>query len=502
MTDRLRIVSREAVVLLVALAMLLGASGALFALGARETSGGNVTVQEAPPAPARTVEADPRDISVAESLQNAFGAAASKAIPVVVQVNVVEVVRQNQQRAITPFDFFFNQIPGGQQERRGLGSGVIVGRDGDTVYVLTNNHVAGNAKEIQIVLADDRKFDGKLVGGDSRMDLALVSFTTKEQVPIATLGDSSSLQVGDWVIAVGNPYGFTSSVTAGIVSALHRQADSSTGIANLTDYIQTDASINSGNSGGALVNLRGEVVGINTWIASQTGGSIGIGFAIPINNAKGAITELVQNGRLTYGWLGVSIWDPSPQTTPGLADDLRLGNRTGSFVTAVVKGSPADKGGVLPGDYIVRAGTTDIQDSENLTEIVAKVKPDTDLPLTVLRQGAEQNLTVRIAARPDEDTLGDQSGYWPGLLVLPLTDQFRQQLGLPNNQKGLVVWESVDGAAAGIAGARRGDVILAMNGGNVNTVTDFYRILNQNADREVSLRVLRQGREATITFRK
>jgi len=352
------------------------------------------------------------------------------------------------------------------------------------------------------VLNDERKFEGKLVGGDSRMDLALVSFATKEEVPIATLGDSSTLHVGDWVIAVGNPYGFTSSVTAGIVSALHRQADSSTGIASLTDYIQTDASINSGNSGGALVNLRGEVVGINTWIASQTGGSIGIGFAIPINNAKGAITELVQSGKLTYGWLGVSIWDPSPQSTPGLAEDLKLGNRTGSFVTNVVRGSPADKGGVQPGDYVVKAGITDVKDSQNLTEIVARVKPDAELPITVIRQGAEQKLTVRIAARPDEETLANQSGYWPGMLVLPLSDTFRQQLGLTNGQKGLVVWDSVDGSPAGVAGARRGDVVLSLNGTAVSTVSEFYRLLNQDPGREVALRVLRQGREVTLSFGK
>jgi len=488
---------------LLAFLFLVGSIGALGALGTREVSGGNVVVQEAAPAPARTApEADPRDISVAEALQNAFGSAAAKALPVVVQVNVVEVVRQNATRSITPFDFFFGQTPNGQQERRGLGSGVIVGRDGDTVYVLTNNHVAGNASAIDIVLNDERKFEGKLVGGDSRMDLALVSFTTKEEVPIATLGDSSTLRVGDWVIAVGNPYGFTSSVTAGIVSALHRQADSSTGIASLTDYIQTDASINSGNSGGALVNLRGEVVGINTWIASQTGGSIGIGFAIPINNAKGAITELVKSGKITYGWLGVSIADITADSAPGLADDLKLGNRTGSLVTNVVKGSPAESGGILPGDFVTKAGTTDVKSTQQLTEIVARVKPDTDLPVTVIRQGAEQRLSIRIAQRPDDDALSVESGYWPGLILLPLNDTWKAQLQLTAAQKGVLVRDTVDTSSAGVAGVRRGDVVLSVNGTAVSTVQDFYRLLNQAAGKEVALRLLRQGREVTVTFQK
>jgi len=487
--------------LLVLLAML-GATAPLLALGTAETVGGDVVINEASPAPARDVsEVDARDVSVAESLQNAFGAAAAKALPVVVQVNVVEVVRQAATRSMSPFELF-GLTPNGQRQREGLGSGVIVGRDGDTVYVLTNYHVAGSATDIQIVLNDERKFDGKLVGGDERMDLALLSFATKEEIPIATLGDSSNLRVGDWVIAVGNPYGFTSSVTAGIVSALHREAVASTGISRFTDYIQTDAAINTGNSGGALLNLRGEVVGINTWIASQTGGSIGIGFAIPINNAKSAIASLVQNGKITYGWLGVSIIDPAAQTMPGLAEDLGVANRQGSFVLNVVKGSPAERGGVLPGDFITRAGTTAIVDTEQLTETVARLAPNTDLPLTIVRQGREQTLNVRITERPDETKLASDAGNWPGLLVLPLSERIRAQLQTGSSQKGVVIADVADDSPSGVAGLRQGDVVLSVNGSAVSSVTDFYRVLNQANGREVALRVQRQGREATITFSK
>jgi len=492
--------------ILLIVAILMAVAGTLAALGSSEQgSGGKVLIQEAQVLPRSEAPAG-SDLSVAESLQNAFNAAANKALPVVVEVNVTEVVRQNVTRSVTPFDFFFGQTPGGQGrefQRQGLGSGVIVGRDGNTVYVLTNNHVVGNATEIQVKLHDGREYGAKRVGTDPRMDLALISFSTREDIPVAVLGNSDSLRVGDWVIAVGNPYGFESSVTAGIVSALGRRAEGGSGIADLTDYIQTDASINSGNSGGALLNLRGEVVGINSWIASQTGGSIGIGFAIPINNAKGAIKDFVETGKVVYGWLGVSITDLSPQALPGVAEDLKVQDKTGSFVVNVYKSGPADKSGVLPGDYVVRAGETMIKSTQQLTEIVARLKPNNDLPLTVIRQGSEQRVTVRIAERPAEDKLQDQQGnLWPGIAVLPLTDAVRSQLGVAQDLKGLVVASVDETSAASTAGIRSGDVILEMNNSKVETASQFYRILNDSKTREVTLRVQRQGREATIGFQK
>jgi len=494
--------------LLILAALLVAGVGTLAALGGSESGGnskgGSTVLQEAPPAPRAEAPAG-SDLAVAESLQNAFGAAAAKALPIVVEVDVTEVVRQNQSRSVSPFDFFFGQTPGGQGQqfqRQGLGSGVIVGRDGNTVYVLTNDHVVGNASDIQIKLHDGREFTGKRVGTDPRIDLALVSFTTKDEVPIAVLADSSTLRVGDWVIAVGNPYGFESSVTAGIVSALGRHADGASGVAQLTDYIQTDASINSGNSGGALLNLRGEVVGINSWIASQTGGSIGIGFAIPINNAKGAIKDFIAGGKVVYGWLGVSISDVGQQALPGVAEDLKLGSRSGSFVINVYKGSPADKAGLLPGDYVVKAGDTEVKSTQQLTEIVARVKPGTELALTVIRQGAEQKLTVKITERPAEETVASQDGLWPGMAVLPLSDAIRGQLNLPQGSKGLVVINVDQRSAAGVAGVSTGDLLLNLNGAKVTTVADFYRALNDSKSREVSLQLQRQGREVTLTFQK
>jgi serine protease Do len=492
---------------LLAVAMLFAGAGLLVAGGSSEQSGRTVVIQEAPPVAPREAAPAGSDLSVAESLQNAFNSAASKALPVVVEVNVTEVVRQNASRSVSPFDFFFGQTPGGQGQgqefqRQGLGSGVIVGRDADTVYVLTNFHVAGSASEIQIRLYDKREFVGKFVGGDSRMDLALVSFKTTEQVPIAVLGNSDNLRVGDWVIAVGNPYGFESSVTAGIVSALGRRAENGSGIADLTDYIQTDASINSGNSGGALLNLRGEVVGINTWIASQSGGSIGIGFAIPANNAKSSIKELIETGKIVYGWLGVSIGDPSPQTLPGVVEDLKLQGKQGSLVINVYKGSPADKGGLLPGDYVVKVGDTAIRSSQQLTETVARLKPGADLPLTVIRQGAEQKLTVRITARLEEDKVKQQAGLWPGVTVIQLTDAIRTRLGAPQGLKGLLVAGVDETGVAAAAGLKGGDVLVEMNGAKMESIAEFYRVLNDAKARELSLRVNRQGTEATVALQK
>jgi len=495
---------KAAIGAILAVAILLVGAGSVLAGGSSEQGNSKVMIQEAPKAEPRAQAAVGSDLAVAESLQNAFNAAANKALPVVVEVNVTEVVRQNVSRSITPFDFFFGQTPGqGQEfERQGLGSGVIVARDGKNVYVLTNNHVAGSASEIQIRLYDKREFAGKLVGADPRMDLALVSFTTDEEVPIAVLGDSANLRVGDWVIAVGNPYGFESSVTSGIVSALGRKAENGSGIADLTDYIQTDAAINSGNSGGALLNLRGEVIGVNTWIASQTGGSIGIGFAIPINNAKAAITELVQSGKIVYGWLGVSIGDASTQALPGVVEDLKLGTRQGSFVFNVYKGSPAEKAGLLPGDFVVNAGGTAITSTQQLTQLVARLKPGADFPLTVIRQGAEQTLTVRIAERPAEEQVGQQGGLWPGLSVVQLTDAIKSRLGAAQNVKGLLVFNVDEQGIAAAAGIRSGDVLVELNGTKMENVADFYRVLNGAGSKDLAFRVNRQGREATITFKK
>ncbi|HEY9595430.1 MAG TPA: trypsin-like peptidase domain-containing protein, partial [Spirochaetia bacterium] len=306
---------------------------------------------------------------------------AQKVRPAVVEINVTELITQNVPSFSSPFDWFFNQGPGGNQgngqdngqgnkrtfRQSALGSGIIVKRAGDTVYVLTNNHVVSQATDISVRLTDGRVFKAKVVGKDPRKDMALVSFTTRENVTIAELGDSDTLQVGDIVVAVGNPLGFESTVTLGMVSALGRRGPQ----ASYTDYIQTDAAINQGNSGGALVNINGQVIGMNTWIAAPSGGNVGLGFAIPINNARSAIDQFISKGRVQYGWLGASIGDIGDGSAlPELASDMKLENAKGAMILGIYKGSPADRAGLLPGDFVTAVGSTTITDANQLTQIV------------------------------------------------------------------------------------------------------------------------------------
>lgn len=436
-----------------------------------------------------------REIKTVQELPS-FREVAQDVLPVVVEVNVIEVIEQNIPRGMSPWDFFFGPNENGQErefERPGLGSGVIVRQDGNNVYVLTNNHVVGNADEISVRLHDEREFEASIVGKDPRTDLALIKFTTNQEVPIARLGDSDALFVGDWVLAVGNPYGFESTVTAGIVSAVSRQAELGTSAATYTDYIQTDASINPGNSGGALVNLNGEVVGINTWIASQTGGSVGIGFAVPINIAKKAINDFIESGKVQYGWLGVGIDDVSDERYPGLREDLGLGDTTGSFVINVYKGSPADKAGIKPGDYIVSADGRNVDDSTTLTKIVGNMKPGERVEFELIRYGDTETVTVRLEERPSEEEIMSNSNLWPGMAVLNLTDEIRDQLQVSNSVSGVVVAGLTPRAAPATAGFKVGDVITEINEQDIADVGDFYQTLNQTSEGEVMFKIVRQG---------
>ncbi|HUX13635.1 MAG TPA: trypsin-like peptidase domain-containing protein, partial [Spirochaetia bacterium] len=345
------------------------------------------------------------------SLPSSFRQIAAKVLPVVVEVEVVDIVKQ--QPTVSPFQFFFGnpqqQAPQ-TQKQYGLGSGVIVRKDGNTVYVLTNNHVAGKASKITVKLYDGRQFNATLVGADENKDLALIKFNTTENVPVAQLGNSSSLRPGDWVLAVGNPLGFQSTVTAGIVSAVGREPAGGSNIATLTDYIQTDAAINRGNSGGALVNTDGQVVGINTWIASPSGGSIGIGFAIPINNARQAISDFISKGHIVYGWFGINI----SQATPDVQKALNTGDATGGFVNDVFQGSPAAKAGIEPGDFITKVNGTDIQDASHLLYAVSNLSPNQRATVEIIRQGKTKDLTVDVGVRQQNQTISQESKkLWP-----------------------------------------------------------------------------------------
>jgi len=481
----------SAAVAVVVLALGGGALGARLFLGRSSADAMPIGLTYAPA---------PQDMAgddVSMAFQDRFRSVAAVTQPVVVEINVMSTVTQPV--ATSPFDFFFGK-PDQDKPRereftqRGLGSGVIVARDGDKYFVITNDHVAGEAEEIEVVLNDERAYQAELVGADGLMDLALVSFRTNDNIPLAKLGDSESLAVGDWVFAVGNPLGFQSTVTAGIVSAKSRDAQLGSGTSGVTSYIQTDAAINQGNSGGALVNMNGEVVGINTWIASRSGGSIGLGFAIPINAVKRAISDFIETGSVSYSWLGVQTGSPGID----LAQDLRIDDVEGAFVFGVYADSPAGKAGILPGDLVTKVGDREITDSSELIRTIAALRVGEAESLTVLRDGESLELTIKTERR-DESSGSDVSAFWPGVTIVPITDELREQLSLGRGDDGVVIAAVNDESAAGSVGLRQGDLITEVNGTGIRTARDFYRAIGEETD-EIRFRIIRDGRGLTFGF--
>lgn len=444
------------------------------------------------------------DLSGPISLQNTYRKVAADVLPVVVEIEAVEFQSRDTQNFTNPFEFFFgpqendNEKEDGDNEgeaedenhprfrNEGLGSGILVRKEGRTYYVLTNNHVAGKADEITVRLYDDRTYAGELVGIDERKDLALLSFETPDELEIAVLGDSDGLYVGDFVLAVGNPFGFQSTVTSGIISALgRRQAPEG----NISDFIQTDASINQGNSGGALVNLKGEVIGVNTWITTPTGGSIGLGFSIPINNAKKAIDDIMSTGSPEYGWLGVSIGDISPI----VKENMELESQQGVFVSQVFKNSPADKGGIQPGDIIISIDGEITETSDELLYLVGDISPGVKVDFEIIRDNNPVSLTVKIEKRDSEEEVGKLSSgntVWPGITVLPLNDEMRERFSIDGNINGVVVYEVYPKTPLQIAGLKSGDIIIEINGTPITDLSDFYRMLTNN---KINFTYIREG---------
>ncbi|MFP3960663.1 MAG: Do family serine endopeptidase [Spirochaetaceae bacterium] len=424
-----------------------------------------------------------------------FREVAERVLPTVVEVNTVEVIQRSTPRFRSPFDFFFGRPPEMQEReyrRPGLGSGVIVRHDGRHVYVLTNNHVVGDAGEISVRLSDEREFEAEIVGKDSRTDLALVRFQSREEFPIAEFGDSDELYVGDWVLAVGNPFGFESTVTAGIVSALGRKPEPGSPIAWFTDYIQTDASINPGNSGGALVNTAGEVVGINTWIASRSGDSVGLGFAVPSNSARRAVEDFIEEGRIVYGWLGVGVEDPTDERLPGVAESLGIGELEGALVLNVHRDSPAEGADLRPGDFITAVEGRAVSDTRELTRIIGNLEPGSRARLTYIRAGEERTEVVRLERRGTEEEITGTADLWPGLAAIELTDEIRSRADMPRELEGVLVSVVIEGSPADRAGLRRTDLVTEVNGRAVSSVAEFYRELNRGED-PVAFRVYRDG---------
>jgi len=438
-----------------------------------------------------------------ESMQNSFREVAKKILPSVVEINVTETI--TQQAPQFPFGFpfpFFDQQGnnGGKQtfQQSALGSGIIVRRSGDTYYVLTNNHVVKDATNISVRLYDQQVFKAKVVGADPRKDIALVSFTSNNPLQTADIGDSNLLQVGDIVLAVGNPLGFESTVTMGIVSALGRQGQG--GVATYTDYIQTDAAINQGNSGGALVNIKGQVVGINTWIAAPSGGNVGLGFAIPIDNATPAISQFIAHGHVQYGWLGAQIADIQDSSTyPGFASDLKVQGVKGALMLNIYKSSPAAKAGLLPGDYITKVEGATVQSADDLTQKVGSLDAGKSYTFTVIRDGKELSFPVSIGIRDDKDQVAQPKNLWPGMTVVDIDDQVRQQVSIPASLHGVVVgYLPGQDTPASIAGFRPGDVITSINGESVRNMREYYAALNDTRGSQVTFNIVREGTDVSI----
>lgn len=437
-------------------------------------------------------------LKIVEALQNSFRAINDGVLPSVVEVDVTET---KTVQTIDPFDdirrYFFgvpddnNDNKKGrtrEYEQKGLGSGVIVRRTGDTLYVLTNNHVAGEATKISVKLNDGREFDGKLVGADARMDVALVSFESKDKsIPVAILGDSDLVKTGDICLAMGAPLGYSQSVTQGIVSAKGR---SGSGIGNINDFIQTDAAINQGNSGGPLVNIYGEIIGINTWIASQSGGSQGLGFSIPINNIKGAIDSFISSGKVVYGWLGVSLMPASND----YKEALGVNDKDGALAAQVFIGSPAQKGGMRPGDYIISVGGHKIKDVDQVQREVGRLEAGKTVDFVVVRDGKEVTLSVKIEERT-EKVSSDSGKLWPGFIAAPITEDIKKQFEL-DTDKGVLVTNVLAKSPASALRLQQGDVITAVNGKSVKNLKEFYAELSK-VEKSVNFDVYSNG--GTIT---
>lgn len=433
----------------------------------------------------------------AEALPN-FVELANKLGPVVVNISATQAVKREQPSAQQPNPFgggdpfnefwrrfFGEQFPDAPQAgpRAALGSGFIIDQKG---LVLTNNHVVENAEKITVKLSDDREFSGKVVGRDPKTDIAVVQISDgKGNFPVAPLGDSNNLQVGEWVVAMGSPFGLDNTLTAGVVSAKGRQI----GAGPYDNFIQTDASINPGNSGGPLVNLRGEVVGINTAIFSRTGGNLGIGFATPIDLVKEILPQLIKTGKVTRGWLGVSI----QRVTPEIAESLGIDKSRGALVANVFDDSPASQAGIKTGDVIVEYNGNKITEASQLPLMVARTEVGQTAKVTVLRDKKEIPITVKIAELKEEEVVASAPKQDKlGLTVQNVTPQLAESLGL-KRANGVVITAVQPQSAAGEAGLRRGDVILEVNRREITNIDTFQKTVDEAKPGSNILFLVRRG---------
>ena len=443
--------------------------------------------------------------SSATTLEESLALVAEYVKPSVVSITTVKVFKHSQggfhgdkgdkrDKGGDPYhDFFgkdfdrFNRRPPEREfKTQSLGSGVIVRVDGVNGYVLTNNHVVENMEELKVKLGDKREYDAIIIGTDPQTDLAVVKIEAENLMP-AKMGDSDKMKPGQWAIAVGNPFGFSHTVSVGVISATGR---SGVGIAQYEDFLQTDAAINPGNSGGPLVNIKGEVVGINSAIFTRSGGYQGIGFAIPVNMAKAVLRDLIDKGKVTRGWLGVVIQN----LDPSLAKQFNVDVTEGVLIGDVQDNSPAKESGIKRGDIVIGYDNKKIEDLNQLRNMVAQTAVGENVELKVLRDGKEKVLTVKIGEQPADMFAGGLSpvGGDLGLTVQALTKELAGSLGY-EDEEGVLVSSVEQGSPAEQADLKEGDLIKEVNRVKVNNVKEFEATLTQTEKGKDILFLVRRG---------
>ncbi|MBA3010069.1 MAG: DegQ family serine endoprotease [Proteobacteria bacterium] len=433
--------------------------------------------------------------TIAPTIPESFSSLAKEASPAVINIRTVKTIQgggpvfrhffngPNQEN--DPRNEFYNRFYNGGPQREfkqpSLGSGFIIDKKG---YIVTNNHVVDNADEIRVTMNDGKEFEARILGRDPKTDLALIKIETETDLPTIEFGDSDLLDVGQWVVAIGSPFGLEHTVTAGIVSAKGRVL----GSGPYDDFIQTDASINPGNSGGPLLNMAGEVVGINTAIIRD---GQGIGFAIPVNLAKKIIGQLKDSGEVTRGWLGVVIQDLNED----MAKYYGVNGVKGALVTDLVKGDPADQAGIEPNDIIIEVDGIKIETSRDLTREIAGIDVGKKIELLVLRGGNEKNLTVQIAKR--NDSVVSESGIdWIGIEIVEITKEDASKYDMIEKE-GVLVNKIQEDSKAEVAGMWPGDIIKEINNHPINTTMEYYKAVN-SIKKDESLRMLIKRRNKML----
>ncbi len=465
-------------------------------------SGGNAPetpdVPQAPPAPV-----------VVDGIRTSYADIVERTSPAVVNIGSErKAQRTNAPGLPEGFEQFPFQLPQQPNQRpqleRGVGSGVIVSADGT---ILTNNHVVEDATKITVEMNNGKTYDAKVVGTDPPSDLAVLKIEA-ENLPFLTLGNSDNVRVGDIVLAIGNPLGIGQTVTAGIISAKGRRTGISDG--SFEDFLQTDAPINRGNSGGALVNLNGELIGINSQILSggASGGNIGIGFSIPSNMAKSVMEQLIQNGKVRRGMLGINIQNINAE----LAQGLGLKDTKGVLVSNVRAGSAADKAGIKRGDVITAINGETVEDANVLRNKVAGTLPGNEIKIKITRDGSEQEVSAMLdelsvetaqsetPQNQNEQQNPSQEGKL-GLTLQPVTPEVTSQLNIPEDTKGLVVTQADPNGAAALTGIRRGDVILEVNRQPVTTLDEMKSALEKSGNNAILLLISRGGQTSYLTVK-